>query len=153
MRSSLVPRRCPYFEFRLAMPASSRMAFRAHRGMAGIGGAVWLVLSVRAVREEDVEARLVVEVERNAASERRLLVFRLSLSVSLVARDDVEMIDRRFAKLRSRLPSSASSLPLLNSPSLSSSLEEDEAEEPVTMLTEPPEVVGCADWNEVVSGL
>ena len=38
-RSSLVPRRWPYFIFRLA-PASSRIAFRAHRGMVGIGGTV-----------------------------------------------------------------------------------------------------------------
>lgn len=119
--------------------------------MAGIGGAV---LSVRAVREDEVEERLVVEVERKAVSERRLLVFRLSLSVSLVTRDDVEMIDRRFAKLRSRLPSSTPSLPLLNSPSLSPSLEdEDEAEEPVRMPTEPLEMVDGVGWNEVVSGL
>lgn len=100
-----------------------------------------------------MEARLVVEVERKAASERRLLAFRPSLSVSLVAREDVEMIDRRFAKLRSRLPPSTSSLPLLNSRSLSPSLEEDEAEEATTMPTEPPEMVDGVDWNEAVSGL
>lgn len=120
--------------------------------MAGIGGAVLPVLSVRAVREDEVEARLVVEAERKA-SEGRLLVLRLSLSVSPVARDDVEMIDRRFAKLRSRLPPSTSSLPLLNSPSFSPSLEEDEAEEPMTTPTEPPEVMDGVDWREAVSGL
>jgi len=108
--SSLVPRRCPYFILRLA-PASSRIAFRAHRGMVGIGGVVWLVLSVRTVREDELEARLVVEAEGRMKLERRLsAAFWLSLSFSWAADDDVEMIDRRFARLRRFFPSSASSL-------------------------------------------
>jgi len=39
-RSSSVTRWFPYFIVRLAVPASSRIALRAHRGMVGIGGAV-----------------------------------------------------------------------------------------------------------------
>lgn len=88
--------------------------------MVGIGGAVWLGLSVRAVREDEVEERLVVEDEWEMRPERRLFA---SFSDSLVVR---EMDDRRFAKLRSRLGSSTSSLLLLEG---SSSPEEDEAEE------------------------
>lgn len=95
--------------------------------MVGIGGAVSLVLSVRAVREDEVEARLVVEVECKRKLERRFFTFWLSLSASVVARDEVETIDKRLAKLRSRLPSS--SFPLPGSFSLSSSSEEEEAEE------------------------
>lgn len=113
--SSLVPRRCPYFILRLA-PASSRMAFKAQRGMVGIGGAVLLVLSVRTVREDELEARLVVEAEGRMKLERRLsAAFWPSFSFSWVADDDVEMIDRRFAMLRRFFLSSASSLPLPSS--------------------------------------
>ena len=79
--------------------------------------------------------------------ERRLFAFPLS---SLVVRDDVEMIDRRLAKLRSRLPSSASSLPLLSSFSLSSSLEEEEEEE-ADVWGAPVEFMDGGDCNETVS--
>lgn len=80
------------------------MASRAHLGIVGIGGAVWLVLSVRTVREEEVEveveARLVIEADcKKKLVERRLFVL-LSSPFSLVVKDDVpEMIDRRFAML------------------------------------------------------
>ena len=110
-RSSLVPRLCPYFIFRLA-PASSRMAFRAHRGMVGIGGVVWLVLSVRTVRIDEVEARLVVEAEGKMKLARRRSAFCPSLCFSWVVDDDVETIDRRFARLERFFPSWASSLSL-----------------------------------------
>jgi hypothetical protein len=132
--------------------------------MEGIGGAAWLVLSVRAVREDEVEARLVVEVECNRKLERRLSVFDLSLSVSLVAMEDVETIDRRFARLRSPPPS-----PLLDSSPLSSSLEEQEEEElgigggETTIPTEPLEMrdegdetvslsCGVSGVNEILFG-
>jgi len=71
---SLVSHRCPYFMSRFAIPASSRIAFRAHRGIVGIGGAVWL-LSVRTVREDELEARLVVEAECKLKLERPLFAF------------------------------------------------------------------------------
>lgn len=80
----------------------------------GIGGAVWLVLSVQTVREDELEARLVVETECRMKLERCLFAFESSLSFSLVVRDEEEMIDRRFVRLRSLLPSSASSLPLFS---------------------------------------
>jgi hypothetical protein len=89
--------------------------------MVGNGGAVLLVLSVRVVREDEEDARLVVEEECRMRLERRFFALGLSFSVSLVARDDVEMIDKRFARSRMRPPSSTASLPLLNSFSLSPS--------------------------------
>lgn len=112
------------------------MAFSAHLGMVGIGGAG----SVRAVREDEVEARLVVEAERRN-SERRMVPFRLSLSVSLVARDEVETADRRLVKLRKRLPSSGSSLPSL-------SPEEEESEDLTGAITIPVERVEAEDGKE-----
>jgi len=47
--------------------------------------------------------------------ERRLSAFWPSFSFSCVFDDEVEMIDKRFAKLRRFFPSSASSLPLPSS--------------------------------------
>jgi len=52
-----------------------------------------------------------------------------SLSFSLVVKDDKEIIDRRFTKLRSLFPSSRSSLSPVNSFSFSSSPEEEELED------------------------
>lgn len=96
--------------------------------MDGIGGAAWLDRSVRTVRMDELEARLVVEAEGRMKLARRLFGFWSSLSFSLVARDDVDTIDSRFARLRSLFPSSASSLPLMDSFSFPSSLEEVETE-------------------------
>jgi len=75
-------------------------------------------MSVRTVREEEVEARLVVEVEGKMKLERRLSGFWPSFS--WLVDDDVEMIDKRFVKLRRFFLSSGSSL------LLPSSLEEEE---------------------------
>ena len=112
--SSLTPRWCPNFTFRFLRAASWRMALRAHGGMVGNGGATAFVLSVRAVRDDEEEARLVVE-------ERKLDRFFLgpALSVSLVVRDVADTIERRFEKSRSLVPSSTISLPLFSSFSLS----------------------------------
>ena len=87
--------------------------------MVGIGGAVWLVFSVRRVRCDELEERLVVEDEGKIELERRLFAFWSSLSLSLVVKEVGEMIERRLARLRSLLPSSDS---------LSSSPEQEEPE-------------------------
>ena len=67
-----------------------------------------------------LETRLVVEAECKMKLER-CLAFLSSFSFSLVTRDEVETIDRRFTMLRSMPPSSAFSF--------SSSPDEDELEE------------------------
>lgn len=98
-----------------------------------------------------------VEAEWRIKLERCLLALEASLSVSLVVRDDVEMIDRRFAKPRNMPPSSISSPPLVSSLSLSSSPDDEELEEvgaggDTTTPVEPIEVMDGGEGNKAMSG-
>lgn len=85
---------------------------------------------------------------------RFLFFFWSSLPFSLVVKDNEEMIDRRFKELRRSFPSSASSFPLVDSFSLSSSLEEEEPEDfgidGQGKMT-PTDPLGIRDEREVVS--
>ena len=70
-----------------------------------------------------------MEAECNMKPERRLFALLSSPPLSLVVKDDVEMIDRRFAMLGSLFLASIYSLSLSGPFSFSSSPEEEERED------------------------
>jgi hypothetical protein len=104
------------------------------------------------VREDEIEARLVVEAEYDMKLERFLFVMWSSSSFSSVFKENEEMLDRRLMRLRSLLPSSVSSLLLVDSFSLSSSPEEEEQEDLGKEMRMPPVPLDMVDGGDGEGG-